>query len=98
MAGSFNVTSTATVRNVSTASIFTISPNPVSSFLHVMFSDKTEPIQVMLTDMAGRIVFSKEYAGSKEVNLDLQLLPNGAYLVSAVQNREVHMQKVQVLH
>jgi hypothetical protein len=98
MTASFTVISTANVRTIGTVSMFSISPNPVSSTLHMMFSNNGLPISVSLIDMAGRRVLVKEFNGLKEADLDLQGIPCGSYILKAAQDTEAYAQKVDVIH
>jgi hypothetical protein len=59
-----------------------IYPNPFSNFIRVRFSEETDaPLSVTLYDIAGRVVFSKEMASAREIQLDLNFLSSASYLI-----------------
>ncbi len=61
-------------------------PNPFSSYVQVRFSEEIDaPLSITLYDISGRIVFSKEMAPSREIQLDFDFLSSASYLLSISQ-------------
>jgi len=57
-------------------------PSSFSDNVTVSFSDKiSSSLLVDIDDLLGRIVFSKKYSASQDLNLDLGFLPSGLYII-----------------
>ena len=99
MTGSFTVVNTTGVTHpATTALLFNMFPNPASSSVKLQFSQNDQPVSVLLTDMSGKAVLSKEYAASAEANIDIKNIPAGIYFVTAKQNGNEYKQQLQVAH
>jgi len=58
----------------------TVFPNPFSYFVNIQFHDQiSSEISVMLVDISGRTMLSKQFAASSQINLLLGDIPNGIY-------------------
>jgi Secretion system C-terminal sorting domain len=58
-------------------------PNPFTSNVQVRFSEEiTAPLSIRLYDIAGRIVFSREVAPAREIQLDFDFLASASYMLS----------------
>lgn len=61
-------------------------PNPFSSNIQVRFSEEINAsLSITLYDILGRVVFSKEMAPAREIQLDLNFLSSASYLLSITQ-------------
>ena len=61
-------------------------PNPFSSNVQVRFSEEIDtPLSITLYDISGRVVFSKEMAPAREIQLDFDFLSSASYLLSISQ-------------
>ena len=57
-------------------------PNPFSSNVEVRFSEEIDaPLSITLYDISGRVVFSKEMAPAREIQLDFDFLSSASYLL-----------------
>ena len=77
-------------------------PNPTSDYINLNFtSTTTEDLQLFLTDILGKTIFSKTLLTDKgEQNIRFQVndLPKGTYFLQIVNNEEIiSVQKVSVL-
>ena len=61
-------------------------PNPFSSNVQVRFSEEIDaPLSITLYDISGRVVFSKEMAPTREIQLDFDFLSSASYVLSISQ-------------
>jgi hypothetical protein len=74
-------TGTSTLSNATPPQVIEIFPNPTSGYLTLNLNAfYTNPL-IKITDMAGRVIFSKMYSSSNQLYLDLDL-PSGTYLLN----------------
>lgn len=76
---------------------FTISPNPVANKLTLYFSSLSkENFTVMITDAAGKTLFSQLYnaTGNPTVNINMQHFASGLYFITLIQNNNTATQKI----
>ena len=60
----------------------TIYPNPFSYSVNILFHDQvTGNISIVLLDVSGKIVLTKQVAASKQINLLLSDISNGIYVL-----------------
>lgn len=97
MTGSFMVGASG-VGNVSKTDIIKVYPNPASETLHIQFNASSAPVSLTLTDMNGVQVIKKKYRVFKNDDLDLQDVPNGTYILHAVQGNDAYDQQILISH
>ena len=102
MTGSFTVANSSGINEFSNASIIKAYPNPVSAALHIQFNFEYNstglPVTVTLTDMNGRRVIKKKYKAFNDVDIDVQDIPDGTYILYAKQGNDVYHQQLVVAH
>jgi len=60
----------------------TIYPNPFRQSINVSFDDPiTKDLFVIISDIMGRIIFSQKLPASQLINLPLDYIPNGIYVL-----------------
>jgi len=75
---------------------FGVSPNPATDWLKVIVNS-TEDVLVRVYSMNGRLVISKDFSPGENIELNLDLLPSGAYLVHVLSGRMNGSKKIQIL-
>ena len=71
-------------------------PNPTSGdfFVTFQFTEAT-PVQLQMTDLTGKVIFNRQMvAGSDHIQLQLQDLPAGIYVLQVRYNQETFVEKV----
>ncbi len=98
MTGSFVVMPATSIPVVSNQSDFNLFPNPASRSIHLQVSNTDLPVTVSLMNILGKQVMSAVYAGTKDIDVDVQGIPNGTYFMRAAQGAAVFNQQVSVTH
>ena len=99
MTGTFSVINTTGVTPVAaTPQLFNVFPNPASGSVKLQFIQRDQPVSVIVTDMSGKTLISKEYTTSSSVTVDVKNIPAGIYVVTAKQNGHEYKQQLQVNH
>lgn len=80
-----------------TQQVFKMFPNPVSGMLNLQLQESAA-VNITLTDIKGAIVFQNKYDGAPEVIIDLKNIPEGQYIVTAVQGDRREQQELMVAH
>ncbi len=80
---------TATSEIISQESLFTISPNPVSSELNISFKNiisNSQSMEIYISDYLGRVLLTKFLLGTNEnrVSINTQVFSSGVYYVSVL--------------
>lgn len=70
-------------------------PNPVTNLLHIEW-EKTRQFEVMLYDMAGRKIISKNSSGP-QYSLEMEQVEHGTYILHVESKGSVHRQLVEVI-
>ena len=71
-------------------------PNPSHGLITIRnLSDKT--LKIVLTDLSGKIVFSKATVEEGEHSLDLQNLPKSMYIIEIFDEYYSHKEKLMIL-
>ncbi len=77
---------------------FTVFPNPTSGKIRAVYtSDTRENLQLTITDLAGRVVYSEKnvkFSGFYSNMIDLEKFENGIYFLNVKQGEEVQTRKV----
>lgn len=84
----------ASVNQPETAVNFDVYPNPANDLIHIRFSAKGIR-NIQLIDMSGKIVRNEHLMNEENLQMDLQHLRSGIYLLRAIhQNGQVSSRKV----
>ncbi len=85
------------VTDYQTANTLKVFPNPVTELLTL---ESTVPLQsVIITDLLGKIVFTKNNVSNPKAVLDLQFLTTGIYIVkSQTDNGQRTSRKIEIYH
>jgi hypothetical protein len=75
---------------------FSVSPNPATDRLNVAVNTG-EDVRMRIFSTNGNLVFSKEFSAGENIELQLDLLPPGAYLVNVLSGGMSGTKKIQVL-
>jgi hypothetical protein len=75
---------------------FSVSPNPVSDRLRINVN-AGEDVLVRVYSTNGNLVISKEFSNGENIDLNLDFLPPGAYLVNVLSGGINGTKKIQVL-
>jgi len=59
-----------------------IFPNPVSDKLNILFNHVTEELNINIIDLLGKQVFSSKYNNTQHINIPLNSLNSGLYIIS----------------
>ncbi len=57
-------------------------PNPSNGIYYLDFDGMVENVEIEIFNILGQLVFSNSYAGVEDVNLDLQFLETGTYMLN----------------
>ena len=75
--------------------IFTISPNPVSDQIYLIFNAETAgKLKLMLFNNAGEKIWEKVDAAAKDYNIPFSDYPSGLYYLRVELNNEIQTEKV----
>jgi hypothetical protein len=80
--GQFKYSEVRTVKGMSAENDFTVFPNPSTGNTKVTISDISEPTDVQLVDLSGRVIRSLSLNNSQGINLTN--MQNGVYLVRII--------------
>lgn len=71
-----------------------LSPNPTTGEFTILFGNESEEgNSVVITDVAGKVVYSAEGLGS-EVSINLSDKAKGVYIVKAIANGNIRTEKL----
>lgn len=72
-----------------------IYPNPFNQQIFISFDEKTtDNIYVSIYDVAGKLIYFKDFSPSKTIKLNIENLSNGAYLLKATSNGKLFNAKL----
>ena len=68
----------------------TVFPNPFQQSIKIAFDELiTDDINILLSDIMGRIIISKKFPASQLINLQLANIPDGIYVINIkVENKQ----------
>lgn len=69
-------------------------PNPTNDILNLTFNKSTFVQQISLTDLQGKIVYSSKSVQSNKLQIDMNNLSNGLYMLNVQTNNGVNIHKV----
>lgn len=64
-------------------------PNPAVSEITVSWEQSTQPVNVQITDISGRLLIEKTVENTASTRFDINVLGKGSYLVSIHQNDKI---------
>jgi photosystem II stability/assembly factor-like uncharacterized protein len=99
LAGSGGVWTTSgsvtSIQNQSPSPTMSIYPNPSNGTFQLRFADNKESIQLNVTDILGKVVYSEKLStGIAEKQLDLQSYPNGVYFLQIQTKNNIETKKL----
>ena len=75
-----------------------IYPNPASQMLHVTLPDANDGCVATLYNMVGQAVLSQTYDGGQQIEIPVNGLVNGMYLLALESDGHILHQKIIVKH
>ena len=73
----------------------TVYPNPFEQSVSISFTEDMESeISVLVFNVAGKLIFSKKYLPSKIIDLNLNQISNGSYLLKVRSNNKLFNAKL----
>ncbi len=73
----------------------TIYPNPFEHNISLSFNEEIKDnVSISIFDMAGRSIFSKRYSENQQIDVQLDFLPSGAYIIKAIANHKQFISKI----
>ncbi len=73
----------------------TVYPNPVEQSVTISFSERiTSKVELAVFDLLGRVVFSKRYAATDKLMVELNWLPAAHYILKATGNNKQFIKKI----
>lgn len=85
--------------NVQTAKLWQVYPNPVSASTALRITSDMKQLQVLLTDMSGKVIFRTMYttaSGGQQIALPVQNLSKGTYLLKITSDKGSSTEKLLV--
>lgn len=78
--GTFAMSQTTSLEDLSTAQ-FSVYPNPASDVLNIGLAEDMGNYQIEVLNGLGQVVMTRAYAGDMNINLDLNGLAGGSYMI-----------------
>lgn len=75
-----------------------IYPNPASNLLHVSLPEEFDPCTITMYNMVGGVVFSETYHAENAVDIPVNQLPNGIYILKAESHDQSLHKKIVIQH
>ena len=89
----------AGIKDVATANLFSLYPNPANSNIEIKFtSAQAGNINISITDVTGRQVLSKVSNGKATEQINVSHLPSGTYFIRLATDKATHTEKLSVKH
>ncbi|WP_303319205.1 T9SS type A sorting domain-containing protein [Flavivirga abyssicola] len=84
------------VKQSDTNNLFaTVHPNPFAQAVTISFTESTtKTISVLVYDISGKLIYSRDFPPSKDIDLDLKHISNGSYLLKAISNGKLFNAKL----
>ncbi|SEQ57380.1 Por secretion system C-terminal sorting domain-containing protein [Hyunsoonleella jejuensis] len=83
------------VKSIYNALKATVYPNPADYNVHISFDEVTSKnITVKIFDIAGKLLYFKDFPPSKKIQLDLTNLSSGSYVLKAISNGKLFNSKL----
>ena len=58
-----------------------IYPNPVKSTLKIDMGTTYDKVELIMMDINGKVMFTKDYKKTKVIDVNMAALPNGVYII-----------------
>ncbi|GAA3589318.1 T9SS type A sorting domain-containing protein [Flavivirga amylovorans] len=72
-----------------------VHPNPFGQSVLISFTESmTKTISVLVYDISGKLIYSRAFPPSKDLDLDLSHISNGSYLLKAISNGKLFNAKL----
>ena len=71
-----------------------IFPNPASGYVNIMFTNNEEITKVVITNLTGQTVLSKDFKNLNKIRLNISSLNSGLYLMTVYSNNTVNTSKI----
>ena len=75
-----------------------VHPNPASDLLHVTLSDAGDACVATIYNMVGQVVYTQNYDAGQSIEIPVQGLVNGMYLLELERGGQVMHQKIVIKH
>ena len=86
-------------REGETTQALNVFPNPASSTIKIIYEARTQEADIIIMNVLGRVVLNDTFnTGENEMDIDIQNLPAGTYLVMVIDGEKRAWQKIQVIH
>ncbi len=69
------------IKNIDTKSVVSIYPNPTNDYATIVFEKENSTHQIVVRDVLGQIIFSKNLTTENSYTLNCQTIPQGIYMV-----------------
>ena len=76
----------------------TLYPNPASNIIHITFKEPVGSCETILYDMVGNIVYIQDFQNSDNIEIPVNQLSNGIYLLSLKHDGQTFHRKILVNH
>jgi Secretion system C-terminal sorting domain len=89
-------------RTTPTSLPFKVVPNPASNYVNVQLSlEQSTDVQIQVIDLSGSVVRAQQagtlVAGSHQINVPVETLPNGAYFMRIIAGQQSGVRKLLIL-
>ena len=73
-------------------------PNPASDLFTILFEEEAEACEIVLYDMVGTAHYRQKHAGGGRLDIPVNQLSDGLYLLSLNNGRQTSYKKIVVRH
>ncbi len=76
---------------------FQLYPNPVSGEMNITLPESIQNVHIQITNLTGKLILDKQIIGKSEINLNLDSLPPGFYLLEVQSDNWAEVSKFEKL-
>jgi hypothetical protein len=82
--------------NISTTDLneFEVYPNPFQKFLKVSLPKNSKQTTILISDLQGRIIKKDNYFNKKEIEIDIDMIQKGNYIISIIDEKQTITKKI----
>ena len=91
--GRFTYSPVRIINNDGGQLIFTLSPNPATAFINIVYSGKKEMVTICIYDRQGRLVKQQTQRNELPIKVEVKQLVPGIYFISLVDGETVQKGK-----
>lgn len=73
-------------------------PNPANDQIHLELNRNDMPVTVSLSNLLGKVIYSRNFGTTDDMKLDINTLENGTYLLNIIVGKKAETKKIIVLH